>query len=190
MINLFKTILLACCIGFSAMAKAIPISYDFTWTGDNNLSMIGMFTGEDANMDHILRARDLEISFLMFEGFDDGTSIGVTSPPLSFSTGFNFNFDLEAGTFLDGRSSGEEGNGQFWNPRGDGLGFLDGTGFAGFRLGGKTYLGCSTDTDPINCSTDNPQIYTATIKSVPEPSILALFAAGLFGIGFARRRKT
>jgi len=25
--------------------------------------------------------------------------------------------------------------------------------------------------------------------SVPEPSIIALFAAGLFGIGFARRRK-
>ena len=27
------------------------------------------------------------------------------------------------------------------------------------------------------------------VASVPEPSILALFAAGLFGIGFVRRRK-
>jgi hypothetical protein len=26
--------------------------------------------------------------------------------------------------------------------------------------------------------------------AVPEPSIIALFAAGLFGIGFARRRQT
>jgi hypothetical protein len=28
-----------------------------------------------------------------------------------------------------------------------------------------------------------------SIAAVPEPSIIALFAAGLFGIGFARRRK-
>ncbi len=28
-----------------------------------------------------------------------------------------------------------------------------------------------------------------TTGAVPEPSIIALFAAGLFGIGFARRRK-
>ena len=28
-----------------------------------------------------------------------------------------------------------------------------------------------------------------TSESVPEPSIIALFAAGLFGLGFARRRK-
>jgi hypothetical protein len=28
-----------------------------------------------------------------------------------------------------------------------------------------------------------------TTGAVPEPSIVALFAAGLFGIGFARRRK-
>ncbi|MCP3893785.1 MAG: PEP-CTERM sorting domain-containing protein, partial [Bacteroides sp.] len=29
----------------------------------------------------------------------------------------------------------------------------------------------------------------AEYTSVPEPSIIGLFAAGLFGIGFARRRK-
>ena len=31
---------------------------------------------------------------------------------------------------------------------------------------------------------------TFEYSSVPEPSIIALFAAGLFGIGFARRRRT
>lgn len=30
--------------------------------------------------------------------------------------------------------------------------------------------------------------YSAVARAVPEPSIIALFAAGLFGIGFARRR--
>jgi hypothetical protein len=33
------------------------------------------------------------------------------------------------------------------------------------------------------------QTPTTERTSVPEPSIIALFAAGLFGIGFARRRK-
>lgn len=32
-------------------------------------------------------------------------------------------------------------------------------------------------------------VYDDTSSSVPEPSIIALFAAGLFGLGFARRRK-
>ena len=32
--------------------------------------------------------------------------------------------------------------------------------------------------------------YTGTPSKVPEPSIIALFALGLLGIGFARRRKT
>lgn len=38
---------------------------------------------------------------------------------------------------------------------------------------------------------DNQQFYidALTVSKVPEPSIIALFAAGLFGIGFARRRK-
>lgn len=32
-------------------------------------------------------------------------------------------------------------------------------------------------------------IWDVTFAAVPEPGILALFAAGLFGLGFARRRK-
>ncbi len=31
--------------------------------------------------------------------------------------------------------------------------------------------------------------WSVATESVPEPSVIALFAAGLFGIGFARRRK-
>ncbi|MBE9565088.1 MAG: PEP-CTERM sorting domain-containing protein [Proteobacteria bacterium] len=32
--------------------------------------------------------------------------------------------------------------------------------------------------------------YTDSVSTVPEPSIIALFAAGLFGIGLARRRQS
>ena len=39
---------------------------------------------------------------------------------------------------------------------------------------------------------DDDQFYidALTVSKVPEPSIIALFAAGLFGIGFARRRQS
>lgn len=32
-------------------------------------------------------------------------------------------------------------------------------------------------------------IDNVSVAAVPEPSIIALFGAGLFGLGFARRRK-
>ena len=41
------------------------------------------------------------------------------------------------------------------------------------------------DTKPGACTTP-----TTPKTPVPEPSIIALFAAGLFGIGFARRRQS
>ncbi len=34
-----------------------------------------------------------------------------------------------------------------------------------------------------------PEVPGSDSVSVPEPSIIALFAAGLFGLGFARRRR-
>jgi hypothetical protein len=45
--------------------------------------------------------------------------------------------------------------------------------------------GSFTDTDP--CVKD-PSLPGCNGGTVPEPSIIALFAAGLFGLGFARRR--
>jgi len=41
-------------------------------------------------------------------------------------------------------------------------------------------------------NSDNEQFYidALTVSNVPEPSIIALFAAGLFGVGFARRRQS
>ncbi len=42
--------------------------------------------------------------------------------------------------------------------------------------------------DSIGDTTGN-LLDDVSIASVPEPSIIALFAAGLFGLGFARRRK-
>ena len=55
--------------------------------------------------------------------------------------------------------------------------------------GGECTTIGSIRVDPVNIwGIGNFSINTGGCATVPEPSILALFAAGLFGIGFVRRR--
>ncbi len=55
------------------------------------------------------------------------------------------------------------------------------------------FLSQRYDDDPSIRSHDRIEFsqvqISSSVSQVPEPSIIALFAAGLFGIGFARRRK-
>jgi hypothetical protein len=62
--------------------------------------------------------------------------------------------------------------------------------FNGLDIAGTWSLSIS---DPSCCAGEGDQLigwqlYGTAASAVPEPSIIALFAAGLFGIGFARRR--
>ena len=154
-------------------ARAIPVSFNFDWTGDGGYSMTGMFTGEDLNADEVIR--DTEVTSLMFEGFLNAASIGSTSGAQALTGGvggaFNFNFDLATQTFLDGGVI--NGDGQNWNSGGPGLGFADGSGVAVLVQNMSPVVGSITH---------DPQAYSASPKAVPEPATILLVSAGLLGL--------
>jgi hypothetical protein len=58
-------------------------------------------------------------------------------------------------------------------------------GNVGFYTNSQAEVSFDIDLNAVR----NTQILPFTTTPVPEPSIIALFAAGLFGIGFARRRQ-
>jgi len=96
--------------------------------------------------------------------------------------------------------------GNTYSPRSGTFGWFDG----GNISGGAVALGC-VNADPPGCINSSTPYTVATLNptwesrdtsisivggwltrqaQVPEPSIIALFAAGLFGLGFARSRQT
>ena len=88
---------------------------------------------------------------------------------------------------------------------GDILGLFIGTAKIDFDFGGSNFVnwcgsdGCITNTNQLDGGDiislaggggggAGYRTYSANVTAVPEPSIIALFGLGLFGIGFARRR--
>ncbi len=105
-------------------ANAGIITYDFAWSGANGYTMAGWFDYDDVNAgDGAIR--DGEVNSLMFEGFLNGVSVGVSNGA-NLLAGFNFNFDALTGQFFqNGNSFGE--NGQRWNVSGPGIGWEAGS---------------------------------------------------------------
>ncbi len=173
----FSSIVFAIMLFFTTSnASALMIGYDILWTGTLGNTMTGMFTYDDGDAaDGFVRDRDGDLASLMITSDDYGLSWtwdGSVADP------FNFNFDVVAESFpFGGLVSSTEG--QWWNGTGSGIGL----GVHGSD--GRIYL--TRDGRPTELT--QSLVVTRKEAEVPEPSIIALFAAGLFGLGFVRRRQ-
>lgn len=161
-------------------AHAIPLTYNFNWTGSNGYTMTGSFTGEDAGPVTDMYIRDSEVSELFFEGFLNNISIGSNNTA-HLQNGFNFNFDVAAGAFVLGGISTTD-SGQRWNVSGPvGFGFGSGDLAAALFINSGLISGSITSA-PVT-------IRAQLANAIPEPTSFALLGAGVIAFGVARRKK-
>ncbi len=132
-----------CLLGFSLPAQAI--TQNLSWVGYNGYYMTGTFSFNDALIGTgVIDATSLDT--LMIQGFRYGTPIGtwnLADGQGAGATAFQFGFNTDTNSFLQGGSAGE---GQFWNNSGSpGLGFFNNDSFQGLTLNGVVLGDSSLD---------------------------------------------
>ena len=188
MMKKIKLTIAACLITSPMVANAVPVAYDIGWTGSGGYTMSGMFSIDDSLLG-TGAIDETSVLSLMIEGFLNGVSVGtwdLFSDGLAGSDTFNFNFDTTSETFIVGGFSASD-TGQDWGVSvggtsctASGFGFSSGSGAQGLCVN-NTFIGAV----PIS----QPTLTASRKVAVPEPGILALFGAGLFGLGLMRRRR-
>ncbi|WP_025898591.1 VPLPA-CTERM sorting domain-containing protein [Sneathiella glossodoripedis] len=146
-------------------------TYDISWTGTSNYSLVGNFSFNAATAGEHVNENEL-LSFFI-EGFRGTTSIGTYSGRV-----LNFNFNTATEEFVIGGSV-TSGSGQLWNHDRPGIGFTSSARTQALLLNYSL-----VNSIPVENST-----LTATLSSVPLPPAALLFSAALGGLGFFTRRR-
>lgn len=173
---MIKIIIMALCVSLAMMgsANAALKSYDISWTGNNNYTMIGNFSFDAATAGATVDETELNSFFI--EGLLNGSSIGSYSGSVE-----NFNFDAIAGAFMVGGGPAST-SGQLWNYGETGFGFGSGLSGQAFSLSGDHVIDSRLDVENGTLE--------ATLSTVPLPAALPLYAAGMAVLGvFGYRRK-
>lgn len=158
-----KSCLLAAIYTFFAFytinGHATDITYDISWTGNNQYSMTGEFSFDDSLLGGLITAND--VSNLSINGFLYGSLVGNFS-----GSPTTFNFDSDAEQFVIGTVDCVGAGGQAW-----GGGFCGGSGFGFVQGAGHEFIyldGVSLGSIPVSRTT---LVATRQIV-VPPPTVL------------------
>jgi len=169
----------------AAPSSAVPISYEFLWTGSSGYTMKGTF-GFDTSSGGDARIDETELLSLSISGYLNGTLVGAWTlgvDPYVGAQAFNFNFNPVTELFYVGGHSSSV-NGQNWNDDGSsgtscgdpGLGLNAGSGGQDLCVDG-VLVGSIPASTPLSA------------MQSPEPGTVALFGLGLAGLFIARRKR-
>jgi len=124
----------------------------------------------------------------------------VNSAPLTGTFTYDADFNiysaisLQETFFLDSYNSIDSGNALGFTATSQTWGDITSLFFNAPLTNAGGIIGFEGLTECFQLCSEDSHKFEGTVASkgaaVPEPSIIALFAAGLFGIGFVRRRKT
>ena len=171
-----KILLIAVFFGFQIQnANAALITLGSTVTGSQYQTEFSL-NYDDVNNDLTLTMAEMtNIDWILTKISDSSVFTGSSTATGLGSGGIDFTV-----TALEELVSSTIGNFSFSTTFGS-LGIQN---FTGTDI--SYYNSCSVSPCSSGYSYDT---FDVSIAAVPEPSIIALFAAGLFGLGFARRRK-
>lgn len=184
-VKTMTAVMAAALLGAATSAQAVPITYDGTLTSAVTAS--GVTTQDPFLFDEPVgadywrfsapagatvlvsgrrTAGHYDMALWVFAGLFTDTD-QFAGPFDQFTPGFVARFDDEAAPFV---------NGPFGDPQGS---------FRAAAGGLYTIVVTNGLSDP-----GTPSSYALTLSAVPEPGTLALFGAGLFGVGGRLRRRT
>lgn len=160
-------------------ASATLLNYDLSWTGDSGYSLSGAFAFDDTSIGGDNLVTQVDMLNFSYDLYDNSSNL-IKSYNISTMTSFLFSFHTD--TLLIDQGPGFDLQ----------LGAIGTSDFILIRANGCTgdsMLLYQGDGGCPGTQLDHNGFLTASVASVPEPSVIALMSLGLLGFVAIRRKR-